>query len=148
MSALSFEVPEGASVQIIVGKTPVLALADETAHEPPRRGRFVRTAAKGLAVLALLAGGYMVGQHSTGGTNRAGETTTAQAAIPTPPPVRQAFPDSALASDQPAVPPAPAPAQVPPAFTQELRQPPTVVPPPGQPPASSVPAKNPFGLEP
>ena len=148
MSAMSFEVPEGASVQIIVGRPPLLALPDETGRpaQPVRQGGFGRTVLTGLVALALLAGGYVIGQHSTG-PNGAGGTVTAQAAIPAPPPVRQAFPDHALAAAPAAAPGAPASAQVPPAFTQELYQPPTVVPPPGQASGSAPSARNPFGLE-
>jgi hypothetical protein len=149
MSAMSVELPEGASIQIIVGRPPLLALPDETGRpaQPVRRGGFGRTVLTGLAGLAVLGGGYVIGQHSTG-PNGAGGTVTAQAAIPAPPPVRQSFPDHAGAPAAPAVAPgAPASAQVPPAFTQELHLQPTVVPPPGQTSGSAASAKNPFGLE-
>ena len=145
MGAMSFEVPDGASVQIVVGKAMPLALSDETgrAQQPARRTGMWRTTMKGLFALALLAAGYAVGQHSSG-ANRSATLGTAQAAAsPAPPPVQHAFPDHPLATDHPSPAPAPTSDLVPPTFTQRLQQPPTVVPPPG----GAAPAKNAFGLE-
>ena len=50
MGAMSFEVPDGASVQIIVGKAAPLALSDDTGRprEPTRKAGFWRTTLKGL----------------------------------------------------------------------------------------------------
>jgi hypothetical protein len=149
MGAMSFEVPDGASVQIIVGKAAPLALSDDTGRprEPTRKAGFWRTTLKGLVAVALLAGGYAVGQHSSG-ANGSARLGTAQAAVtPAPGPVQHAFPDHPLATDHPSPAPAPMSDQVPPTFTQQLQQPPTVVPPPGQPTGAAAPAKNAFGLE-
>lgn len=149
MGAMSFEVPDGASIQIIVGKAPPLAMSDETGRprEPARKTSIWRTSVKGLVAVALLVGGFAIGQHSNGANGSAKLGTAQAAASSTPPPVQRAFPDHALATDHPALTPAPTSDQVPPTFTQELQQPPTVVPPPGQPPGSAAPAKSAFGLD-
>ena len=134
MGAMSFEVPDGASIQIIVGKAPPLALFDETGRprEPARKTGIWRTTVKGLVALALLAGGFVVGQHSSGANGSAKLGTAQAAASPAPPAVQHAFPDHALATDPPAPTPAPTPDQVPP---------------PEQPPGAAAPAKNAFGLD-
>ena len=93
---------------------------------------------KGLVVAIALVGTFVVGQHFGG---RQPDTPTAAASMPRPaPPGEQyAFPDAPLPNPQPQQ----ASGGVPPEFQNELRQPPTVTPPPG---AAS--GKNPFGLEP
>jgi hypothetical protein len=145
MSAVSFEVPEGATVQIVVGKAPTLVLPDETGRprESARKTGIWRNAVKGLVAVALLAGGFAVGQHSSGANGSAKLGTAQAAASPAPPAVQHAFPDHALATDPPGPTPAPTSDQVPRTFTQQLQQPPTVAPPPG----AAAPAKNAFGLD-
>ena len=133
------EIPEGANVQIIVGNAAPLALADESRQTGTLRtgGRPVL---KGLVVAIVLVGTFVVGQHF-GGRTAGTQTAAAAASMPRPAPTakQHAFPDLPL--------PNPRRQQVsggvPPEFQNELRQPPTVAPPPG---AAST--KNPFGLEP
>ena len=144
MGYMSFEIPEGANVQIIVSNAPVLALPDETSRAD-QRAAFRRSggaALKLLMALLLVGGGVLLGWVA--GAHHA-EATAAlpSAGLPSPPPVAQAFPVHPPAVAQAA--PSP-PAQVPPAFTQQLRQAPTVVPAPGQPPVGA-PHRNAFGLE-
>lgn len=144
MGYMSFEIPEGTNVQIIVGNAPVLALPDATIRAD-QRGAFRRAGGAGLKLLIalLLVGGgvflgWVAGAHH-------GEATAAlpSAGLPSPPPVAQALPVHPPAAAEAA--PSP-PAQVPPAFTQQLQQAPPLVPAPGQPPAGA-PHRNAFGLE-
>ena len=133
------EIPEGANVQIIVGNAAPLALADESRQTGTLRtgGRPVL---KGLVVAIVLVGTFAVGQHF-GGRAAGTQTAAAAASIPRPAPTgeQHAFPDPPL----PIPPRQQASGGVPTEFQNELRQPPTVTPPPGV--AST---KNPFGLEP
>lgn len=134
---MHLEIPEGANVQIIVRSSPPLALADESRQERPAQtgGRPIL---KGLVVAIALVGTFVVGQHFGG---RAAGTQTAAASISRPSPAgeQHAFPDAPLPNPQRQQ----ASGGVPPEFQNELRQAPTVTPPPG---AAS--GKNPFGLEP
>ncbi len=136
---MHLEIPEGANVQIIVGSSAPLALADESRQERPAQtgGRPIL---KGLVVAIALVGTFMVGQHF-GGRAAGTQTAAAAASMPRPAPTGEqyAFPDAPLATPRRQQ----ASGGVPPEFQNELRQPPTVTPPPGA--ASS---KNPFGLEP
>ncbi len=146
MSAMSFEVPEGASVQIFIGKPSLLALPDETGRrdDRPQPHRRHRPVVKVLAAAALLGGGFFVGQHTRlSPTANVATASFDTAGVRPPPPVDHAFPDHALAAE----PPTTASPQVPPALAQQLQQPPTVVPPPGQSATSGDPGKNAFGLE-
>ena len=136
---MHLEIPEGANVQIIVGNAAPLALADESRHAGRARtgGRPVLT---GLVVAIVLVGTFLVGQHF-GGRAAGTQTAAAAASVPRPAPTgeQHAFPDLPLPNPQRQQ----ASDRVPPEFQSELRQPPTVTPPPG-----SASGKNPFGLEP
>ncbi|MGH7117630.1 MAG: hypothetical protein ACREFP_01300 [Acetobacteraceae bacterium] len=145
---MSFEIPEGANVQIIVGKAPVLALPDETIRSHEQQTRDCRAGVRrvGGAALKLLMAMILVGTGLVVGWVAGGHHGEATAALPSgglppPPPMAQAFPVRPLS------PPQAAPsAQIPPTFTQQLHRPPTVVPPPGQ-PSAGAPHRNAFGLE-
>jgi hypothetical protein len=136
---MHFEIPEGANVQIIVGSSAPLTLADESRKVPPAQtgGRPIL---KGLVVAIALVGTFVVGQHF-GGRAAGTQPTAAAVSIPRPAPTGEqyAFPAAPLPNPRRQQ----ASGGVPPEFQNELRQPPTVTPPPG---AAS--GKNPFGLEP
>jgi len=135
---MHLEIPEGANVQIIVGSSPPLALADGSREGPPAQtgGRPIL---KGLVVAIALVGTFVVGQHFGG---RAAGTPTAAVSMPRSSPAgeQHAFPDAPLPNPQPQQ----ASGGVPPEFQNQLRKPPTVTPPPG----TTTSGKNPFGLEP
>lgn len=146
MGTVMFDVPDDRPVQILIGDGS-LGFATDRARLPgepialPRRRRPWLTALGGAAVLAF---GFVLGQHTI--TSHAEAEAATAAANAAPPPVEQAFPDHALVSPNPAA-AATAPAgKVPAALTQQLAKPPNVVPAPGQPQAAAKPAKNPFGL--
>ena len=134
MGAMSFEVPDGASVQIIVGKAAPLALSDDGPSagadtksrlladhaERSGGGRFTRWWLRGWPAFEWSERVGQAWNRAGGGNSGAGSRSTA-------------FPDHPLATDHPSPAPAPMSDQVPPTFTQQLQQPPTVVPPPGQP---------------
>ena len=147
MGTVMFDVPDDRPVQILIGDGSLGFAADRARlpGEPialPRRRRPWLTALGGAAVLAF---GFVLGQHTLTSHAEA-EATTATAVNAAPPPVEQAFPDHALVSPNPAA-AATAPAgNVPAALTQQLVKPPKVVPAPGQPQAAAKPTKNPFGL--
>jgi len=134
---MHLEIPEGANVQIIVGGAAPLALADES-----RQARTSQTGGrpilKGLVVAIALVGTFVVGEHFGG---RAAGTQTAAVSMSRHSPAgeQHAFPDTPLPNPQRQQ----ASSGVPPEFQNELRQPPTVTPPPG-----TAPGKNAFGLEP
>jgi len=136
---MHLEIPEGANVQITVGNAAPLALADESQQAGTSRSGG-RPVLKGLVVAIVLVGTFVIGQHF-GGRAAGTQTAAAAASVPRPGPTgeQHAFPDLPL--------PNPRRQQVsggvPPEFQNELRQPPTVTPPPG-----SASGKNPFGLEP
>ena len=141
---MNFEIPDGTQVQVIIGKAPLLALPDGTEAERPKSspGRPILMAAIAVLLLAgAFTGGRLVGAH---GAHAGVASATEAVAHPPPPPVRQGFPDHALADPTAGN----AAGQVPEAFQRELQQQPTVVPPPGKPAAPPPTAgKNGFGLE-
>jgi hypothetical protein len=130
---MNLEIPDGAQVQVIIGKVPLLALPDGTEAERLKSspGRPILVAAIAVLLLAgAFTGGRLVGAH---GAHTGVASATEAVPHPAPPPVRQGFPDHG---------------QVPEAFQHELQQQPTVVPPPGQPAAPPPTAgKSAFGLE-
>lgn len=146
MGTVMFDVPADRPVQILIGDGSLGFAADRArlAGGPvalPRRRRPWLTALGGAAVLAF---GFVLGQHTI--TSHAEAEAATAAANAAPPPVEQAFPDHALVSPNPAA-AATAPAgKVPAALTQQFAKPPQVVPAPGQPQATAKPTKNPFGL--
>jgi hypothetical protein len=133
---MHLEIPEVANVQIIVGGSAPLALADEN-----RQARTSQTGGrpilKGLVVAIALLGTFVVGEHFGG---RAAGTQTAAVSMPprSPAAQQQAFIDAPLPNPQRQQDSGGGPAE----FQNELRQRPTVTPPPG-----TAPAKNAFGLE-
>ena len=145
MGKMMFDVPDDQPVHIFIGDG-ALAIAAEPPRPSaerqvlPRRRRPLLIAAGSIAVLAV---GFVLGQHSMASHANA-EVQTASTANPAqPPPVERAFRDRAPNF---AATGAPAAAQVPSAMTQQLAQPPQVVPPPGQLPTTAQQQKNPFGL--
>ena len=130
-------IPDGQQVHIAIGNPPLLALPSEAPAAPaapatPRRGH---PYVKGLLALVLLVGAFEAGRRLP----PAGESVApARAALAT----RDALPSPA---DQAPVPGRPSsldltppnrpatPAQVPPSFAEQLRQPPTILPPTGRP---------------
>jgi hypothetical protein len=140
-------IPAGVQVHITIGRTPLLALPDEIARErPPARPS--RPLLKGVLALVLLFGAFEVGRHVAAWPDTTGPTRAAFAMpgqAPALGPEQHAFPDRPLPREAVA---AGAPAQqIPPEFRQQLEQPPSVIPPPGQTPPGAAPEKNPFGLE-
>src|SRR5208282_3363289 len=136
---MHLEIPEGANVQIIVGQRAALALPNETDAAPRLTARAARPWTRGIAVGLLLFGSFTLGQRF-GGRPDASALAPAADTGARPEPAAVAGPVTAdgLRGRQPAG----AAAQVPPAFEQQLRRPPTVVPPPGQ----EAPGRSPFGL--
>ena len=155
---MQFEIPEGAHVHILIatpgpakacawldpgggGALPALPGEAGAPRPAPRFGRLLLKS--GLGVM-LLAGSFAVGQHF-GGSPRAPELARTAAALPRP----------ALSAEQYAVPDRPQPREAPGQtdgqvtanFQRQLRQPPTVIPPPGQTGAPETRGRNPFGLE-
>ncbi len=132
---MHLDLPPDARVQIVVlpaGAPPVpdASVLSQAPALPPRPRRRLL---KGVAVLALVGCAYVVGQHTIPRTG-AVRSAFAQAGLPVP-----------LSPPPPPGPAAPAVGEMPPSFSQQLRQPPSVTPPPGAPAAPS--GKNPFGLE-
>jgi hypothetical protein len=127
---MNLELPEGARIQIFVvpmgGAAPPPDTAQPVALPSPRRRHLFL---KGTVALALVGGAYLFGEHARtlGGSLHPAQ---AQDLAVSPPRAQTAAP--ALG--------------VPPAFAQQLQQPPSVTPAPGA-PASGAPGKNPFGLE-
>jgi hypothetical protein len=151
---MQFEIPDYAQVHIVVGPPasaeggarfepgPIDALVTLSGApaQPPQRRHFGRLLLKSSLAVVLLAFSFAVGRHFGGATSLHAINTASRTALALPPP-------------QPA-------SQVPAEFTQQLQQPPTVIPPPGQtaapaePGAGSAasaaaptPGRNPFGLE-
>ncbi len=153
---MEFVIPEGAQVRITIGGAPWLALPNGSvpagvatpAVPPARRGH---TLLKGAVAVVLLLGAFETGRYVS---TRTGPVEPAQAALIAPRPApaagaEPAFPDHPLPRPTAA---APSPTEIPPAFRQQLAQPPRVTPPPGQSSArtgSAAPGRasvNPFGL--
>jgi hypothetical protein len=130
-------IPDGAQVQITIGNARLLALPNETAPHPatPKSGgRFLKGVVAGVLILGAFQAGRIL-------PHRGDPIPPAQASVGerTPP----VLPRAAAAADQPEA------AEIPPAFRDNLAQPPQVAPPPGQAvvaaPGTPTPA-NPFGL--
>ncbi len=145
MGTMSFDVPEGVTVQVLLGAQQPLALTDDsTRAKPPKRpgGKLV---GRTVLVVALLGGGFLAGQHVRSSGSVTG-VTEAAATVRVPPAVTRAFPEPPPPTAANVPSPAPASQQVPSAFTDQLQQTPAVQPPPGPPPSGGVGA-NGFGLE-
>lgn len=146
-------IPEGAQVHITVGHPPLLALPPTPPPPvlpeavPPRRGRPLL---KGTLAVALLACAFLGGRHTSAPPALVGTVTLALTAPNSGPlPVEHAFPDQPLPHTAPPVSAqGEPPAQVPAALAEQLRKPPTVIPPPGQAAATGQTggAPDPFGL--
>jgi hypothetical protein len=139
---MQFDIPEGAHVQIIIGRPAAAAiggtlpaLLDAAAVERPA-SRSGRPLLKGGLVVMLLAaafagGHYYASRSSAPAAFTAGSLAQAAPALPRPAPAgeQHPFPDRPL--PRRATSPAPS-GQIPAEFQKQLQQPPTVIPPPGQ----------------
>ena len=117
---MRLEIPENAQVHIVIGRARPLALPDETGGAR-RRSTIVRPMIRGAVVAALLCGAFVMGKQF-------GAVRTIAPAVA----AAQPQPDDGQAAGS-----------MPPAFTQQLQQPPVVTPPPARP----APGKSPFGLD-
>ncbi len=140
-------IPDGSRVTIAIGSEPA-ALPETFAPERPPAGsrhRLLKGAVVGMLVLGAFVAGQRFGGH--GGPQLAladpSQPSSTVLPLPTLGQAQHAFPAAPL--PRPAPPPA-AP-QVPPQFARRMRQPPVVVPPPGQTPTRAAARKNPFGLD-
>jgi hypothetical protein len=127
---MNFEIPEGANIQIIIGRVPPLALTDQRTEAPVRtRDRSViGTTLKFAGIAMLVFSAFWVGEQRV------------QPA--------QAFPNQAPAPSQAeAQTPGAGAGQVPPDFQAQLQQPPSIQPAPGQNTGSGGGNNNPFGLQ-
>ena len=85
---MNFEIPDGAQVQVIIGKAPVLALPDGTEAERARSspGRPILIAAIAVLLLAgAFTGGRLVGAHGAhtrGGLGNGGRSPSTSATGP------------------------------------------------------------------
>jgi len=135
---MTLDLPDGAHIHILVAPAPI-APAWAAARSPdlsaavglppaatpaprPRRRLF-----KGTAVLALIVGAYLVGEHAHPGQalTAAQAQYRTQVAAPAPSPSRD----------------------MPQAFRQQLQAPPIVTPAPGSPAPASRPGEDGFGME-
>ena len=159
---MTFDVPEGTTVQIFIGAAPMAPILNpiEPDHPPVQLSetRRRRPLLKGAALAGLAFVAFVVGQNtaprrdvlmmaSNASVPPAG---AAPASAPAVPRFEQAFPLRApdAASSPPSPLAGPVADQVPQAFTQQLQQRPTITPSPGSPPPSAANAgAKPFGLE-
>ena len=125
---MNLEIPEGANIQIIIGRAPPFALTDQRAETPVRtRDRhIIGTTLKFAGITLLVFSAFWVGE---------------QRAQPA-----QAFPNQAPVPGQ-AEAQTPGAGQVPPDFQAQLQQPPSIQPAPGQNTGSGGGNSNPFGLQ-
>ena len=127
---MNIELPADARVQIFIapsGAFPIsegLAVPSVLSATPPRRRLL-----KGTAILALLFGAFVLGGHAA----RQAGVLQAHAQSPEAQ-VPSGQRDQAV------------PREVPPAFTRQLQQPPTVTPAPGAAPSAAA-ANSAFGLQ-
>ena len=159
---MTFDIPPGATVQIFIGAPHVAVAAVPASGEPPiltspapsPRGRpLLKLAGVGLLVTAAFLGGQAVHPGFRPSLAAVGAATSAPAHASTAPQdyghARPERPPPFQAN----VPPTAPGTQIPPAFAQQLQQPPTITPPPGAKPsppaqtAAGTPATHPFGLE-
>jgi hypothetical protein len=141
---MKLEIPEGANIQIIIGRAPHLALTDQRADALVRmRGRgIIGGTLKFAGIFVLVFGAFWVGEQRV-------QTASADTGFAAPLPVNQAFPTQAPGPGQAvAQTPATGAGQVPPGFQAQLKQPPSIQPPPGQNDGSGSANGNPFGLQP
>lgn len=148
MGTVMIEIPDDRLVHVVVGSAGIAItddrprIGDERVAPAPRR-RPLLMLTGGVVVLAV---GFVLG-HRTITSRAQAEASPASTVSPTPPPAVQAFPQQGLPSPAPAGPPPLTSGQMPPALTQQLAQPPQVVPPPGASRPAAQPNKNPFGLD-
>jgi len=162
---LQLTVPDGVQVHVTIGNRPVPWVPGEVAPRSPRRSDgyprrsgAVPTTLKGLLTVVVLGGTFAAGIFA-GSPPRSSSLAAALAAMPVPPPAGYAAPPRPFLPEQHGFPdrplprepaglaaPAAAQAQVPEQFAQQLRQPPTIIPPPGQ-AAGGPAARNAFGLD-
>ena len=139
-------ISDGTQVHITIGTPALLALPSP--RMPSARSR-LRPVVTGMAVAVLVLGSYQIGRQ-TGGS-APDRTIQADARGPAIVPHALAEPRLAATGQQrpllPAQPSLDEPGRIPAEFAQQLRQAPTVIPPPGQ-AGPAAPASNPFGLHP
>lgn len=148
MSTMVIELPTDRPVHLVVG-SPGFAIAEEQvkivdAHPTTRRRH--RPMLMLLGGLAVLGFGFVLGRHAIT-THGQAAAQAATVASPVSPQIGQALPQPGSPVPSPITPPAAPDAQVPAALTQQLAQPPQVLPPPGASPTSGQPKQNPFGLD-
>jgi hypothetical protein len=145
-NSMQLYIPEGAHVHIVVGQRPDLPLVDEANHAPPASGIGRPLLLGGLALTVILGGLAVLRQFP----DQSDSAIRPVLAIPHPNPLREprTFPEPALPRlSGNATATTDGPGQVPQPFTDQLRQAPTVEPPPGRPAVTpDSQAVNPFGL--
>ncbi len=140
---MNLEIPEGANIQIIIGRAPPLALSDQRGDTPVRtRSRgLLGTTLKFAGIAVVIFGAFWAGEQRV-------QPADADVGFAAPPPVNQAFTGQAPGpSRADAQTPATGAGQVPPGFQAQLQQPPSIQPPPGQNAGSGSGNSNPFGLQ-
>lgn len=159
---MQIEIPDGSYVHVSIGRVPMLALPPDgsgqlvsstlaTSPATTARPRYGLLAGIGLV---LLVGGYTYGKTVGGrpqllfGTSTQASTTAGTSAAVLP--VKHAFPDRPLPRPTASPSDGLSQTQIPADFAQQLRQQPTVTPPPGQTdtPASGSGSTDAFGLHP
>jgi hypothetical protein len=157
---MTFDVPEGTTVQIFIGAAPLAPILNPSEPDHPRvqlsETRRRRPLLTGAALAGLAFVAFVVGQNTAPRrdvlmmASNASVPPAGAAPAPAIPRYEQAFPLRApdAASSPPSPLAGPIADQVPQAFTQQLQQRPTITPSPGSPPPSAANAgAKPFGLE-
>jgi len=140
------QLPDHAKLTVVVGDRPEPLAMDLTQYlarlpTEPRSGSRRRTGLKLLGVGALVALAFLAGQHQRARLPRLNVASNAALMMP-----HLAAPGPALRPGHPAS-AAPEEDRIPPAFAQQLQQPPAITPPPGSPPANAPAGPRAFGLE-
>jgi len=145
-----FDIPEGATVQIFIGRAALSPIPNPNppeAHRPlpqplETRQRRPLQLLTGVAFTLLAVVAFVVGRTTAPDRDvlTMARNASVPEALPLPdlrPPQLQMLPSEATATDR-----------VPEAFARQLRQPPSITPSPGSPPpVPSTSAAKPFGLE-
>jgi hypothetical protein len=156
--------PDGADVHVTIGNPPNLTVRGAVVAAPvsprysdgyPRHSG--RPLLKGLVATMVLGVAFVAGTYAARPPAGAGRPAAParEAALPPSysrdaPLTPEAIEELARRFNAPRDATGAGAGQIPEQFTQQLRQPPTVIPPPGQAaptPAGGQPRKNPFGLE-
>lgn len=148
---MHLELPDGTQIKILIGPPDLVPSAPPawTGDAVPPAARAMpgsgRPLLKGTIAAAVLIATFALGQHFSTTPRDTRTASAAMAANPSPAPVaeQRGFPDHPVPRD----PGQQARTDIPPDFQRQLRQPPTVIPPPGQAAQAGAPVKSPFGLE-